>query len=152
MADTVDEATRSRIMASVKAKNTRPELALRKALHALGFRFRLHRKGLPGTPDLVLAKYRAAVFVHGCYWHRHEGCRYASVPITRADFWNEKFRTNIERDRKALAALQGTGWRTAIIWECALKNDSATSVGKRLADWLASPSPLLTIPSSSPLA
>lgn len=136
MADTVDESTRSRIMASVKAKNTRPELALRKALHALGFRFRLHRKGLPGTPDLVFSKYRAVVFVHGCYWHRHEGCRYASVPATRVDFWNEKFRANVERDRKTLEALAEAGWRTAIVWECALKNGGAESAGKHLADWL----------------
>ena len=146
MADIVDPQTRSRMMAAIRGCNTKPETTLRKALHAMGLRYRLHRKDLPGRPDIVLPSRKAVIFVHGCFWHRHEGCRFASVPATRPDFWNEKFRTNVERDRRTLSALHNAGWRTAVVWECALKNDGADSASQRLAVWLEGTSSMLTIP------
>ena len=105
MADIVDPETRSRMMSGIKGKNTRPELALRRALHARGFRYRLHDKRLPGKPDLILPRFRAAIFVHGCFWHRHEGCKYATTPATRPEFWQAKFRENAERDQRNFDAL-----------------------------------------------
>lgn len=121
MVDIVDAETRSRMMAGIKGKNTKPELALRRTLHARGFRYRLHSKKVPGRPDLALPKYRAVVFVHGCFWHRHEGCRYASTPATREEFWQAKFDANIARDSAVRGALLAAGWRVATIWECALR-------------------------------
>ena len=146
MADIVDPQTRSRMMAAIRGCNTKPETTLRKALHAMGLRYRLHRKDLPGRPDIVLPSRKAVIFVHGCFWHRHEGCRFASVPATRPDFWNEKFRANVERDRRTLSALHNAGWRTAVVWECALKNDGADSASQCLAVWLEGTSSMLTIP------
>ena len=98
MTDIVDSQTRSRMMSGIRGKNTKPELALRRSLHALGFRYRLHAKGIPGKPDIVMPKYRAVIFVHGCFWHRHAGCRYATVPATRPEFWATKFDANVVRD------------------------------------------------------
>ncbi len=89
---------RSRNMSAIKSKNTKPEIKVRKVLHSMGYRFRLHSKDLPGSPDIVLPKYKTVIFVHGCFWHRHENCKYASTPKTRQEFWNKKFKTNIERD------------------------------------------------------
>lgn len=122
MADIVDAKTRSRMMASIGGKNTLPELLVRSYLHATGLRFRLHDRRLPGTPDLVLPRYRTAIFVHGCFWHRHPKCRYATVPATRNVFWARKFSTNIARDRKQRAALKAQGWRVFTIWECQVSN------------------------------
>ncbi|PBK47460.1 very short patch repair endonuclease [Pseudomonas syringae pv. actinidiae] len=119
--DIVDSATRSRMMSGIRGKNTRPELLVRKFLHAHGFRFRLHRKDLPGNPDIVLPKLKTCIFVHGCFWHRHPGCRYATMPTTRPEFWTEKFSKNVARDAKSILALRQLGWRTIIIWECKLK-------------------------------
>lgn len=124
-------------MASIRGKNTRPELALRKALHQLGFRFRLHAKGLPGRPDILLRRYRVAVFVHGCFWHRHSGCWFATTPASRSDFWQGKFDGNVERDIRSHAALIDLGWRVAIVWECTLKEpEQAMKTTAILADWL----------------
>lgn len=137
MVDIVDAETRSRMMAGIKGKNTKPELALRRSLHARGFRFRLHSKNVHGRPDLVLPKYRAVVFVHGCFWHRHEGCRYASTPTTRAAFWQAKFDANIARDSAVRGALLAAGWRVATIWECALrKPEQVTLATDRISAWL----------------
>lgn len=108
-------------MSRVRAKDTTPELRVRKAAHALGLRFRLHRKDLPGSPDLVFPRHRTAIFVHGCFWHRHAGCSKASMPKTRADFWQTKFDANVERDARAIESLERLGWRVAIIWECEVK-------------------------------
>ncbi|WP_275286910.1 very short patch repair endonuclease [Halomonas elongata] len=121
MIDHVDSRTRSRIMASVGGKHTGPEMALRRYLHRRGFRFRLHRKDLPGTPDLVLPKYRLAIFVHGCYWHRHPGCAYAGMPKSHVDFWKAKFERNIERDWRQRGELIDAGWRTLVVWQCGLR-------------------------------
>ncbi|WP_342450151.1 DNA mismatch endonuclease Vsr [Thiorhodococcus minor] len=112
---------RSWLMSRVASKNTSAELRVRRALHALGFRFRLHRKDLPGTPDIVLPKHRTVVFVHGCFWHRHPGCPKATTPKTRVEFWRSKFDRNVERDREAMAQLEALGWRTVVIWECETK-------------------------------
>ena len=117
----VPSQIRSRIMASVKGRHTLPELRVRRILHALGFRFRLHRKGLPGSPDIVLRKYKIAIFVHGCFWHRHEACRYATIPRTNRQYWLAKFSKNTFRDQVALEMTHKAGWRTLIVWECALK-------------------------------
>jgi len=109
-------------MSAIKSKNTKPEIAVRKMLHALGYRFRLHRKDLPGSPDIVLPKYKTVIFVHGCFWHRHENCKYASTPKTRKEFWENKFKENIERDLKTQNNLKSLGWKSEIIWECELKS------------------------------
>ncbi|WPP01155.1 very short patch repair endonuclease [Pseudomonas sp. HR96] len=122
--DVVDPATRSRMMSGIRGKNTKPELLVRSFLHANGYRFRLHRKDLPGNPDVVLPKLRTCLFVHGCFWHRHVGCRYATTPKTRAEFWNDKFLKNVERDLNNIQALEASGWNVLIIWECQLKEDS----------------------------
>ncbi|WP_026872531.1 very short patch repair endonuclease [Inquilinus limosus] len=118
MADRLTPEERSRLMARIKGKDTTPERRARRAAHALGLRFRLHRRDLPGTPDMVLPKRRVALFVHGCFWHQHAGCRKARRPLTRPDYWAEKFRANAERDARAAAALAAAGWRVVVLWEC----------------------------------
>jgi DNA mismatch endonuclease (patch repair protein) len=109
---------RSAIMRAVPRANSGPEIAVRKILHGLGLRFRLHRRELPGTPDIVLARHRTVVFVHGCFWHRHGDCRKATTPKTHAEFWAEKFERNVERDARNEALLVGRGWRVLTVWEC----------------------------------
>ena len=137
MTDIVDPATRSRMMAGIRGKNTRPELKIRKELHRLGFRFRLHDKQLPGKPDIVLRKYQAIIFVHGCFWHQHE-CRLFKWPKTRPEFWKEKINRNRENDIKALESLCSSGWRVCVIWECAMKgaDKNIQGVAKNIANWL----------------
>lgn len=131
MTDIVDPATRSKIMASIRGKNTKPELQVRRGLHWLGVRFRLHCRDLPGRPDLVFPKYRTALFVHGCFWHRHDSCKLAYTPSANGQKWVEKFKANVERDRRQIALLQQAGWRVFVIWECALR-------GSDLSDLLVS--------------
>ena len=114
---------RSRNMSAIKSKNTKPEIAVRKLLHSMGYRFRLHRKDLPGSPDIILPKYKTVIFVHGCFWHRHENCKYATTPKTRKEFWENKFKANINRDNLNQANLLLRGWKIIIIWECQLKGD-----------------------------
>ena len=145
MADTVTPERRSRMMASIKGRNTRPELVIRRGLHAKGFRYRLDGAGLLGRPDLVLPMRRAVIFVHGCFWHRHEGCRLASFPATRPEFWQRKFSGNVERDIRAQEALRASDWRVATVWECSTRRDSE-QVLARLADWLSREAPLIVIP------
>jgi DNA mismatch endonuclease (patch repair protein) len=123
MTDIVDSSTRSRMMAGIQGKDTTPEMQIRRGLHALGFRFRLHDRKLPGRPDLVLPGYRAVIFVHGCFWHHHPGCHYATMPATRPDFWQKKFRENRERDARNRQKLEEQGWRVFTVWECGLKHD-----------------------------
>lgn len=136
--DIVDSATRSRMMSAIRGRNTKPEVALRRALHRRGLRFRLHVKGLAGTPDLVLPRYGVAVFVHGCFWHRHEDCRFATTPTTRPEFWQEKFRQNVERDARNQAELRIAGWRVAVIWECSLTPAKLDETTAMLAGWIRS--------------
>ncbi|MDH5528743.1 MAG: DNA mismatch endonuclease Vsr [Paracoccaceae bacterium] len=136
MVDIVDSETRSRMMSNIRGKDTKPEMMLRRALHAHGFRFRLHRKGLPGRPDLVFPKHRAAVFVHGCFWHRHPDCSKATTPATRAEFWQNKFTENTARDQRNINQLQKAGWRVLVVWECELAKSSIGSTVDRVSDWL----------------
>lgn len=118
MADIVDKRTRSRMMSGIRGRHTKPELSVRKALSAAGFRYRLHSKELPGRPDVVLGKSRCAIFVHGCFWHRHPGCKYSYTPKSNVRFWLKKFHENVQRDKSARAALRKAGWRVLVIWEC----------------------------------
>lgn len=118
MTDIVDKATRSKMMASIKGKNTRPELAVRKYLHAAGLRFRLHAIDLPARPDIVFRSRRIVVFVHGCFWHRHKHCRFAYVPKTRKAFWTNKLSENVTRDQRAQSQLTKSGWSVITVWEC----------------------------------
>ena len=123
--DVVSSVKRSEMMSGIRGRNTRPELQVRAYLHARGLRFRLHRKDLPGRPDVVLPKYRVAVFVHGCFWHRHPGCKFTTEPATREDFWRQKFAANVSRDLRNQEALLQAGWRVLVIWECGLKSKSS---------------------------
>ena len=109
---------RSRIMRAVRRRDTPPELAVRKALHAMGLRFRLHRTDLPGTPDVVLPRWRVALFVHGCFWHRHPGCPKATVPKSNRAYWESKFAANVARDARVSSELEEMGWKVVVIWEC----------------------------------
>ena len=120
MVDTLTPAERSIRMRSIRAKDTKPEVALRRALHGKGLRFRLHGAKLPGKPDIVLPKHKAVIFVHGCFWHRHEGCKVASTPKSNTDFWIDKFDKNVARDAKNITLLVEQGWRVLVIWECEL--------------------------------
>lgn len=139
MPDVVDKATRSRMMSGIRGKNTRPELFLRKGLHALGFRFRLHVKDIPGKPDIVLPKYRALIVVHGCFWHGH-GCRYCKTPKTNTDFWQEKIQGNRLRDELTLHRQLDFGWRCLVVWECAVRRSQRVhgelDIVALSADWL----------------
>ncbi|KAB2670027.1 DNA mismatch endonuclease (patch repair protein) [Ochrobactrum sp. RC6B] len=138
MADVHDKATRSRNMAAIRATNTKPELIIRKGLHARGFRYRLHAKELPGKPDLMLPKYRAAVFINGCFWHGHD-CHLFRWPATREEFWRAKIGDNVARDERNLTELRNAGWRIGVIWECALKGKTRRSSGElidSLSRWL----------------
>lgn len=118
MADRLTPERRSYLMSRVRGKNTTPELRVRKLAHALGYRFRLHRRDLPGKPDLVFPRLHKIIFVHGCFWHRHEGCRLATHSKSRTEFWEAKFERNVERDRRVRAELRALGWDVLVIWEC----------------------------------
>lgn len=124
MTDRISKERRSWNMSMIKGSDTKPERAVRSMLHQMGFRFRLNRKDLPGKPDIVLPKYKTVIFVHGCFWHRHQGCKFAYTPKSRVDFWNKKFAENMNRDRKTTSELQKKGWKVLIIWECQTKNMS----------------------------
>lgn len=124
--DIVDAATRSRMMSGIRGKDTRPEMIVRRFLHNLGYRYRIHRKDLAGKPDIVIPRLKVCLFVHGCFWHRHPGCRFATMPKTRTDFWKKKFEKNVARDAANIAALEVRGWRVLVIWECQLKTDPLT--------------------------
>ena len=120
--DRLTPAKRSWLMSRVRSVDTKPELAVRRIIHGLGFRFRLHRRDLPGCPDLVLPRYRAVVFVHGCFWHRHPGCRMATKPKSNTVFWTRKFRMNVARDKRAKVELELAGWNVLTVWECETRN------------------------------
>ncbi|ACI52395.1 DNA mismatch endonuclease Vsr [Gluconacetobacter diazotrophicus PA1 5] len=127
MADFLEPLERSRRMGRIRSQDTKPEIALRRALHRLGLRFRLGGAGLPGRPDIVLPRHRAAVFVHGCFWHRHPGCKVASTPKSNTDFWVARFDRNVARDGKVMRELQELGWNVFVIWECELSAKSRLS-------------------------
>jgi DNA mismatch endonuclease, patch repair protein len=123
VADIVDQKTRSRMMSGIKGKDTKPEIAVRRFLHRQGFRYRLHASELSGKPDIVLPKYRTAIFVHGCFWHQHPNCPFAAVPQTNKAFWRKKLAANVERDKKAIDTLRKQGWRVLIVWECETRSE-----------------------------
>lgn len=138
MTDVVDKNTRSRMMSGIRGKNTRPEIVVRKGLHQLGFRYSLHNKNLPGKPDLVFSKYKAVIFVHGCFWHAHN-CHLFKWPSTRQEFWRNKIQGNQLRDEKQLLTLSGQGWKVLTIWECALKGKNKRNLNEVIntaANWL----------------
>jgi DNA mismatch endonuclease (patch repair protein) len=121
MVDIVSSEVRSQMMSKIRGKDTQPEMRIRRFLHAHGFRYRLHDKNLPGVPDLVFPRYRTVIFVHGCYWHRHSGCRYATLPGSNTEFWKQKFDKNVARDRNVVQQLLSAGWKVIVIWECGLR-------------------------------
>jgi len=128
MVDTLEPSRRSWLMSRVTAKDTKPEMVVRRIAHALGLRFRLYKGDLPGRPDLVFPKHRLAVFVHGCFWHRHEGCRLASTPKTHVEFWQAKFDANVARDKSATAQLTAAGWNVLVLWECETRDAARTEM------------------------
>jgi DNA mismatch endonuclease (patch repair protein) len=138
MPDTVAPETRSRMMAAIKAKDTKPEMAVRRGLHAMGFRYSLHSNRFPGRPDMVLAKYRAVIFVHGCYWHGHD-CGEVRPAASNESYWSPKIARNRERDARNLAAVEAAGWRHLVIWECAFRRKGAAALDetvRQAAEWL----------------
>jgi DNA mismatch endonuclease (patch repair protein) len=132
--DVYDAATRSAVMRSVKSRNTKPEIKVRQLLHGAGYRFRLHRKDLPGKPDIVLPSKRAAIFVHGCFWHQHASCPHADRPSSNNEYWTKKLNRNIERDRANVAALKSDGWKVLILWECEIRNSDVLAIVKNFLE------------------
>jgi DNA mismatch endonuclease (patch repair protein) len=133
--DHVDQAKRSLIMAAVHSKNTKPELVVRKLVFGMGYRYRLHSAKLPGKPDLVFPGRHKVIFVHGCFWHRHKGCRYATSPKTRVDFWEAKFDANVARDQRTNRELKELGWSVLTVWQCQLKEPE--KLARKLDDFLS---------------
>lgn len=138
MADIVPRHVRSRMMSSIRSRDTKPEMKLRKALHARGFRYRLHDARLPGKPDLVFPRYHAVLFVHGCFWHRHGGCKYATIPSSNVGFWRTKLEKNVVRDGRVIEALRADGWRVGIVWECLFKKPDFEDAISAIATFLVS--------------
>lgn len=137
MVDVVSPADRSRMMAGIQGKNTKPELIVRRMLFASGYRFRLHRRDLPGAPDIVMLGRKVAIFVHGCFWHMHHGCRFAKMPATRPEFWKAKLEANVERDRRAVEKLQSLGWRVLCVWECSTRDvQAAAGLQAAMSAWI----------------
>lgn len=124
--DVFSPEKRSQVMSRIRSKDTKPEKIIRSILHKQGFRFRINRKDLPGKPDIVLPKYKTVIFVHGCFWHRHEGCKYAYTPKSNVDFWNKKFSSNLQRDKNIQNKLRKSGWKVLTIWECEIKEIEKT--------------------------
>ncbi|EPM68274.1 DNA mismatch endonuclease [Pseudomonas syringae pv. theae ICMP 3923] len=135
MIDVVSAEIRSRMMAGIRGKNTKPEITVRRYLHSLGYRYRLHQNDLPGRPDLVLAKYKVVIFVHGCFWHCHQGCFYSRIPKTRQTFWSDKLGKNVVRDEYQIKQLCALGWRVIVVWECGIKHcfDSAFCLSEMIS-------------------
>lgn len=136
MADQITPEQRSRTMRAVKSQNTKPEIKVRRLLHRMGFRFRLHHKDLPGKPDIVLPRHKKVIFVHGCFWHGHAGCKEAARPTSNTAYWNAKIDRNMARDERALQEIQNQGWQPLVVWECQTKD--AEALYARLAAFLTS--------------
>lgn len=137
MVDIVSPAVRSRMMSGIQGKNTKPEIMVRKMLHAMGYRFRLHQRDLPGVPDIVMPGRKVAIFVHGCFWHMHGGCRFAKLPSTRAEFWKAKLQSNIDRDQSSTVKLNALGWRVLWVWECSIRaKDAPEALPTQLRMWI----------------
>ncbi|MDM0114922.1 very short patch repair endonuclease [Variovorax sp. J22R133] len=137
MTDVVSREVRSRMMSGIRSRNTKPEVTLRSVLHARGFRFRIHRKDLPGRPDIVLPRYRAIIQVHGCFWHGH-GCEFFRYPATNPDFWREKIAQNRARDERTTEALKVLGWRVLTVWECAVRGSDRETLADAVTGWIVS--------------
>jgi DNA mismatch endonuclease (patch repair protein) len=133
MVDFLTPAQRAERMSRIRGKDSQPELALRRVLHRLGLRYRLHATNLPGKPDLVFPRYKAVVFVHGCFWHRHRGCKIATTPKSNTPFWVEKFDKNVARDSRVTTTLEKLGWRVFVVWECELTPTKVQATGELLA-------------------
>lgn len=125
---------RSRIMSSISGKNTEPEIAVRSLLHSLGYRFRIHRKDLPGNPDIVLPKYKKIIFIHGCFWHGHRDCKRSKLPNSNREFWEQKIRSNVQRDNKIISSLTENGWDVMILWTCQIRNSE--NVAHKLIEFI----------------
>ncbi|MES0871280.1 very short patch repair endonuclease [Pseudovibrio sp. SCP19] len=141
MADTVTPEIRSKMMSRIRSRDTKPEISLRKALHSRGFRYRLNLRKLPGSPDIVLPKWKTVLFVHGCYWHRHDGCPKATTPSSNIEFWQKKFRENVERDARNIRDLLAAKWRVGVIWECAIGREPAHDLINSLVEFIVSKQP-----------
>jgi DNA mismatch endonuclease (patch repair protein) len=137
MADTLSTEERSRLMSRIRGKDTKPELVVRRLLHAMGYRFRLHRRNLPGCPDIVLPRHGVCILVHGCFWHLHRNCKAARIPKTRRTWWRNKLEANATRDKRHVAALRRLGWRVLTIWEC--QTEKPEKLTRRLARLLQAP-------------
>ena len=151
MGDVVDPRTRSRMMAGIQGKNTKPEVVVRKCLFGLGYRYRLHRRDLPGVPDLVLSGQRIAVFVHGCFWHSHKNCKLVKSPKTNAEFWREKLGTNVTRDLRSVASLRALDWRVLVVWGCSTRGEALAKLPGALSGWIKGDAPLGEIPRDAKL-
>lgn len=136
MVDHLTPQIRSLVMSRIRGRDTSPELAVRRLVHSLGYRFRLYKKGLPGTPDLVFASRCKVIFVHGCFWHRHEGCKRASSPASRAEYWAQKFKRNVARDAKSERALRHLGWDVLVIWQCETKAGNVGPLSSKIVEFL----------------
>nr|WP_319776211.1 very short patch repair endonuclease [uncultured Sphaerochaeta sp.] len=138
MTDIYSKIKRSKIMSKISGKNTKPEIIIRKIAHKLGHRFRLHRKDLPGKPDIVFPKYKKVIFVNGCFWHGHKNCSRSTLPITRKKFWQEKIGANKRRDKRNKAALTKLGWSYLVIWQCEIKNSTFSKIENKINQFLTS--------------
>ena len=146
MADVVDKVTRSRMMSGIRGKNTKPEKILRTALHAMGMRYRVHDSRLPSKPDLVFPKYKAAVLVHGCFWHCHPDCWWSTFPADNSEFWRNKLNKNVVRDKRDYDELRKLGWRVAVVWECSFKLPGKDGIPSMIKEWLLSDDQALDLP------
>lgn len=153
MTDVVKPEKRSQMMSGIKGKNSLPEMLVRKVLFASGYRFRLHRRDLPGTPDIAMPGLKIAIFVHGCFWHAHQGCKFAKMPSTRTEFWTTKLRGNVERDQRAINKLAEMGWRVLNVWECSTRDKEAVAgLHIALQQWINSDAGLGEISAQSLVA
>lgn len=151
MTDVVNPTVRSRMMSGIHGKNTKPEMLARRALFAAGYRFRLHRRDLPGAPDIVLPGRKVAIFVHGCFWHMHSGCKNAKLPSTRPEFWLDKLEGNVARDRRAIEALLSAGWRVLTVWECATRDATTlANLSVALSRWIEGAQPAGEVSAAPP--
>jgi DNA mismatch endonuclease (patch repair protein) len=130
MVDHLSPEQRSWNMSRIRSRDTRPEIMVRSMLHRAGYRFRLHCQHLPGRPDVVLPRFKTAVFINGCFWHRHTGCKLATMPKSKSDFWQKKFDANVRRDHEQFASLSAIGWYVQVLWECQIKNNPANTIGR----------------------
>lgn len=149
--DIVSRETRSRMMSGIKGRNTRPEILVRSLLHRIGFRFRLHKRGLPGCPDILLPKYRAVIFIHGCFWHQHQDCKYATLPSSNPEFWVEKLNKNVVRDAKNIDALIANRWRVLVVWECLTRSQKESEyLAEALEVWIRGTDTFAELPEHRP--